>query len=144
MGWAWWSRICTNETAISFPFAGSLNVSFLRDPDEKKAWKIVATQASLSWVEHDKLLVLLEWVFFFISVQLSIFSWGECKQEELEPIIYLEIKICHFQVAKSVREKKNETNVLFDELSPARFLVECLSGFSMKYQQLFNIFKIIT
>lgn len=30
--------------------------------------------------------------FFFISVRLSISSWEEYKQEELEPIIYLEIK----------------------------------------------------
>lgn len=46
-------------------------------------------------------------------------------------------------MASSEVKKSNWRSVLGDELSPAEFLMECLSGFFMKYQRLFNIFKLL-
>lgn len=48
------------------------SMSFLQDPD-KKAWKIVAAQGSLSWAEHNKWLVMLE-VSFSLSLSSSAAS----------------------------------------------------------------------
>lgn len=84
----------TDKSAISFPFVGSLNIRFLQGTSKKKDSKSVATQPSLSWVEHEWLVV--SEIYFSLSlsesVWLSIFLWGKYKQEELGQIMYLEIK----------------------------------------------------